>query len=234
MKKIATVVMVFLCTILLCGCSAYKNTSEEFDLENGIVLLMQFGVNGDIDADDVKKLENFLDGETQDSSDVRYDVGIGTGIVEISLGFENFGELGDFYGLTQDSLPVTCEIKRGAFFAGRTYTFDNPWDAVLKSDSTKHSGITTKVENLFDVKADSYKFIYVFVSKNRRTDTNATKSVNNLGSYNYYFLVPDAGDEPVQIFDRLANSPLWYVIAVALTGAFMAGVYFTCKRTVGK
>ena len=72
----------------------------------------------------------------------------------------------------------------------------------------------------------------VWTTTRRHTDTNAVDVQNDFGTYTYFF---DPA-EPIEIFDRRPNTPIWYGVAVVITGIAMLGFYFIVKkkRTAGE
>ena len=72
---------------------------------------------------------------------------------------------------------------------------------------------------------ESVEFI-VFEAEYRHTKTNAVRTDHSFGEYKYLF----APDKDIEIFDRSANMPIWYVIAVGATVVAMVGFYMIVKK----
>ena len=60
----------------------------------------------------------------------------------------------------------------------------------------------------------------------RHTWTNAVETDHGLGEFKYFFAI----DEDIVIYDKRANTPIWYGLAVAATVIAMIGFYIIVKR----
>jgi hypothetical protein len=73
---------------------------------------------------------------------------------------------------------------------------------------------------------DAENGLVVWTTTRRHTDTNAVETTSNLGTYTYYF----DPEEDIVIFDRRANVPIWYGIAVLATGVAMVVFFLIVKN----
>ena len=87
----------------------------------------------------------------------------------------------------------------------------------------KERTITIKVG---DFKIEPTTEYVVYEAARRHTWTNAVDSENDFVTYKYFF---DPNDDIV-IFDRRANSPVWYFLAVVATAIAMVVFYFIVKK----
>jgi hypothetical protein len=74
--------------------------------------------------------------------------------------------------------------------------------------------------------------MYVFSSSFRRTEVKNTVNQEQIGrTFNYIFTYGDQnGTDEIVIFDRFANTPIWYGLAVLTSGIFIAGTYIIISR----
>jgi len=133
----------------------------------------------------------------------------------LSIFFKNIYSYAEFNGLTL----VNSEPDVSLFFREWTDRFNI-------EERFFATGKTAEIFKKFNEFNDGdVKYVYVLTNTSRRTNTNADKVVNNIGSYTYYFKQSD-----VYIFVRTANTPIWYGIAVGVTVIACLVFYFIVKK----
>ena len=112
--------------------------------------------------------------------------------------------------------PVTVDLPRNLLEVQQ----DNWVYSVFFVERT----MTVEVKDFPDT--TGIEFI-VWETSRRHTSTNAEKVERTESfDYRYYF----ATDKDIVIFDRRANTPVWYGIAVGVTAIAMVVFYFMVKK----
>ena len=147
--------------------------------------------------------------------------------VRVELDFKYQEEFWDFNNMNHEAAQHTVDISRGVLFIERTRTIPNPWSAILADGNNGGTrAIKDEFERIFGVSNIESEITYLFVSAHRRTTTNADEIERHGLAWFYIF-----GDleEDIVLFDRFANTPIWYVIGVGATVIFMAGLWFVLR-----
>ena len=146
----------------------------------------------------------------------------------LNIKFDNYYSYIKFHGLAL----ARVKDKKSLFFVEYT----NKFNAYTKffdttGQSKKTADIIAAFIGHFDLAANPKPgYLYVLANSFRRTSTNADKVESEFGTYNYYFKVSDDLTSEVSIFDRRANTPIWYGLAVAATAVAMIAFYIVVKR----
>lgn len=147
--------------------------------------------------------------------------------VFLQITFANFYSYVKYNGLTL----TQSKDKSSLFFIERTTEF-NAYTKFFDTNgqSKKTAEIISVFNQKFDLKQNPKpEYVYVLVNSQRHTKTNADLIESELGEYIYYFKVSDDLENTVKIFDRRANSPIWYGIAIAATAIAMSIFYVVVK-----
>jgi hypothetical protein len=148
------------------------------------------------------------------------------------LAFQNYDAFLDFVVPTEerenyDDKIVDFLYEEKTFFIERTQKFRNPW-AVVDEFPTRVNEFKSNVVLLFDsflVDANGevggtpvVKDMFIFESPYRRSDVAGAKYENAFYIFYYYLGTAEQNPEIV-IFDRFANQPIWYLLALLGTAA---------------
>jgi hypothetical protein len=195
------------------GCTNY-NRDETIEYPWPIILIMKYELK--TETVPMEALNNL-------SSQIEWDIYQSGTTVQIEMYFENFAAFAELFHVEQ--FPVSVVQKQKLFFIERTIKFQNPLSvaplAPIDALNQKVAAAYTTYLN------DGYNLYYVLESQTRRSRLDAAyKSENKTTHYLYYFK-PDAAE--IEIFDRFANQPIWYALALVGTGAFMAICYGILK-----
>ena len=140
--------------------------------------------------------------------------------VRLELEFDTQEDFWNANGINHSDAEHTIDISRGVFFIERTRTIPNPW--ALKTQNT----IRHAFEYMFGANVET-EISYIFASSHRRTRVEgATLERRGLA----WFYIFENYEDDIVIFDRFANTPIWYVIGVGATVIFMAGLWFILRR----
>ena len=152
--------------------------------------------------------------------------------LQLLLEFDNRESFIQFNQILRLPIRETAvEIVSSPFFLERTLTIPNPIvPSLLETNSLRTQRIIDHLTQEFGGTAD-VSFIYVFGSSFRRSDSNSPVAVERRGDA-WFHIFPvyepqDLGD--IIIFDRFANTPIWYGIGIAATVLFMAGIWFALR-----
>lgn len=161
------------------------------------------------------------------------------GTVSFMLGFDSYQSYYNFSGVNLTSTANrTIETKTSLFFIERTITLSDPYERFFDPSNNKAAAILDKFNEEFNASEDSHvDYGYSFSSTFRRTQVNSYKNDFSPadGIWQYYFNVssdptdPDAAKQII-IFDRFANTPIWYGIALAAALLFMVGMYVVLSK----
>ncbi|MCL2570383.1 MAG: hypothetical protein FWE16_04220 [Firmicutes bacterium] len=151
--------------------------------------------------------------------------------IRLTLEFDNFDSYAYFNGIPHDYDTQTIDIQRNVFFVERTITMPNPFATFFESNSNRTLDIINHFTAQFGANKDDLTLVYVLASPIRRTSTNATSNQRTIDTHFYFFESTYANmiDEIV-VFDRFANTPIWYGIGVGATVIFMLVLYSILKR----
>ena len=214
-----------------------------------VVLMMRFTLpSGDTNQSAIDNVLSYIDDDVLYGVDARGSVGQSGSSLLVELRFthtcdndceevcaRNFYNFSNFFSLDTDSETlnniVLFEWTESLFFFERTQTFKNPWIMAQGGDMSSIHRVETRVRSQFTNIGENFEKFYVFQSAIRRsTMDNAYRSENMISHFNYFFR--SCGETAVQeivIFDRFANQPMWYIIAVGGRVVFMTGFYFILR-----
>ena len=172
------------------------------------------------------------------SSDYELDYDSKNSIVSLYIEFENYKSFYDFNGINLTSeANRKIETKTSLFTEERTITLSDPYTRFLNPAKNQTAQILSDFNNLFN-DGGKVDMGYIFASDFRRTKTNAPEHENNLtsGFWQYYYGVTNdpADAQEIVIFDRFANTPIWYGVAIVATGLFMGAFYLMSRKRVNK
>jgi len=162
-------------------------------------------------------------------------------ILQVAIVFKTYKEYAryfDFYNTDRrdvDHYIINTTIEEKAFYRERTQTFENPWKTALDNAPWKVAELVSHIEAGYRgyIKSAEPEYLYLFMSSFRRSEVTGTVSTSRaIDAYDYLFIygADERSVDQIKIFDRFANSPLWYVIAVAATIIFMIAAYFVFAK----
>ena len=160
------------------------------------------------------------------------------GIVSLLIVFEDYDSFKDFNGidLTADA-NRKLEEKSGLFTIERTVTLSDPYTRFLDPATNATAQLMVEFNTLFNGGGD-VDYGYVFASSVRRTSTNAVEHEVDYASgywYYYYGVTNNPADtQEIVIFDRRANTPIWYGVAIVATAVFMGLFYLFSRKRVNQ
>jgi len=230
-KKFLAFFVIAVSAVLLVGCSGVENRTRDYPWE--LILVMRYRLDSEAIRDGaVGGLETFLDGQftgVAGHGEVHHQ----GNVLQIQLHFDNYRAFLLFNGLsaTTEILDnvVEVQIDTSLFFLERTMTFQNPWIKIADNMNRTES-INNAVAGYANLDATVLpEYVFVFPSTVRRTRVEGHyQRENNLIEFLYYFR---ADVEDIVIFDRMPNTPIWYVIGIGATIAFMLVVYMLFRVT---
>ena len=236
MKKIFPIFLVLVIAVTFAGC-APKTAGEEIAYPWAVILVMSFQLSStSVPEGAVEALSKKLD-----LKNISHE----KDTLKVGLYFKTYDDFSEYFDVThinrkdQNTGGVETEIVRKSFTYERTITFENPWKTVLENRAGVIESIRTETVKLFStsLKSSTPEYYYVLLSDYRRTRVpGAVSSTNLLGVYEYSFIYgpdPESVDE-ILIFDRFANSPAWYGVAVGATAFFMIVTYIVFAKTKRK
>jgi len=149
--------------------------------------------------------------------------------INVVLIFENFESFLWFNSDRNENTAIQPDvnISRSLFFVERYVIMANP----MSRGPMRHF-----IDHLYSTylpgSNDRLVTTHTHPSSFRRTSTNATRTESHITSFDYIFRAysPDQITEYIELFDRFANTPIWYVIGIAATAVFMAFVYIIFKN----
>jgi len=176
------------------------------------------------------------------------ELGVGNIVIEVGRSgttlqvvviYRNYKTFAQFNGLStedEDLEIVSYKSTENLFFFEHTQTFPNPW-VTLRSDAAsidRTTEINNEILKLFTLSPNNETlYAFVFRSWVKRSDvTGAYKMEDHFTFFDYY--VRGSGEnvpEYITVFDRRANTPIWYVIGVGATLVFMAVAYVVFRAT---
>jgi len=223
MRKLCAIFAILLVSVTFAGCGV-KSTEDTYPWQ--VILGITFEMkNEQILAGAVGTLKEKLDTPHVTHLGAKKEL-------HIVFVFKDFSKFNTHFEMNVSD-KIDVEIITKTFFRERTITFKNPWVAVSENEEARDvtAGI---VETVRSTVTASYldpailpEYYYIFASSIRRTNVpNSTRS-QITGNYDYVF--DDSTDE-VLIFDRFANQPIWYGIAVGAAGIFMIAAYLLFAR----
>jgi len=147
--------------------------------------------------------------------------------ISLRIIFGNYLSYVKYHELTLANAP----LERSLFFIERTTRF-NAYTRFF--DVNGPSARTANIISEFNIKFDQSEtprteYLFVLFESTRRSNTNATERTSDFPNYNYYFKVAETLDNYVEIFDRRANTPMWYGVAVGATLIVMGLLYIYLK-----
>jgi len=143
-----------------------------------------------------------------------------------------FGNYYSYARFNDIALAPPVKSTSSLFFIERTNKF-NAYTRYFDTEgqSKKTALVVSKFIETFDKNPTTKtEYMYALLASSRRSKTNANLAENEFGTYSYYFKISADLQNEVVIFDRRANTPIWYGIAVGVTAVAMVGFYFIAKQ----
>jgi len=152
-------------------------------------------------------------------------------LVTMTLEFPDLKSYQTFTGLDLTQAPYrTVEMNETLFLVERTTTLASPQSRFF--NPTAISTLLTGFNSAFNQSGEGIHGGYVFLSNFRRTSVPAAdKRVFDPATrvYEYQFFTATTLNNEIVIFDRFANTPMWYVVAVGGAIVVMAGFYLISR-----
>jgi len=219
-KKCALVLLILLSAALVAGCTQ-KPKEELIEYPWAVILVLKYELNdAEVPTNSIKELETELK-KTLPVGVFHNDTDL-----QIQLEFKDYEAFMKFNG--SEMAAVKHRHEKKLFYIERTLTFENPWEVV---DSTKINAITTEISGRgLLIKSDAKHFFVLETGFRRSSVETAYKSENLITHWNYYFY--GCGEEaPTEIvlYDKFANQPAWYMVAIGATAIFMLLMFFVYR-----
>jgi len=220
-----------LCVLVMCGlgfsgCANYNGEKEQ-DYPWSVILIMKYDLKTETapaDAlDQIKAQINPIMGENE------YSVWQSGTVVQIEMYFENYSAFAEMFHVEQIA-QVKVSTSEKLFFIERTIKFQNPIKDI--KDKKTLNDVDTKVKTAYGdyLTLNPYGLYFVLESPTRRTKIETSYKHENVGLHYMYYFRNDV--DQIEIFDRYANQPIWYVIGLGGTFVFMGLIwlYFKSKK----
>jgi len=227
--------------------------SIEYIVNTNLSAEQMLTVAADINGFKQERLEDNLSKDLKDQTikdyddkDIKFDYSVTFDIKHVTENNNNAAHLritfGNYYSYVKfNDLTLAAPAKndRSLFFIERTNKF-NAYTRYFDTNgqSKKTAQIISEFIESFDKPpapaTKKTEYVYVLANSQRRSRTNAEIAENEFGSYNYYFKISDDRSSEVEIYDRRANTPIWYGLAVAATAAAMVTFYFVTKKRASR
>jgi hypothetical protein len=217
-------------SVSITGC-APKTTRTFNDYAWPVILIMQFELREvTVEQNAISSLKELINNENVIHEQ---------NILQVGLVFDNYDKFAEYFGINPNAYKsIDTQIVKSTFFYERTITFKNPWNTVLGHARNKITSIHLAVTSLFNLKNPSADpgYIYVLSSSFRRTKVDNTIGREQNGrTFDYVFMYGGQnGTDEIVIFDRFANTPIWYGSALFACGIFIACAYVTFLKNCNR
>jgi len=222
MRKCWVVVLVLLLSVVSAGCNGAPK-KETMAHPWPVIIVLKYQLQGDtVPAGSVDAMTEYL-------KDVETIISVKDKVLQIELWFEEHNEFLKFFDVTDT--PVNYEQREHLFTWERTFKFANP--VTLVKGTPALGGIEDEVKKLFTLDAaEEVEYVYVFCTGFRRSRVTGHYNYENLIIVHYYYFRDDV--ETIQIHDKFANTPIWYVLGVVGTAVFMVALYLILRNKKDK
>ena len=235
MKKFILVFILAAVALATSGCSSGSHKTENYNYSGEVLLIVQYEYKQPFSTAELITKTSELEGYLAPlvvKDKLEASVHAENGVAEVVLWFVDYSTFNDFFA-SDNSIKVTQTIRRNTFFITRSTLFSNPLDVVLEKPVLSYQIISLASRFLLSFGDGEFLYAYVLWTDTRISETNAAFKEQYLGEFLYYFPAgSSAGDlrtPEVWLYERYANTPIWYALAVAITALTMVIIYFACK-----
>ena len=218
------------------GCSSNNvHESREYPQNWGVILVMRYELRSEeVDANLLKALLDDMDVMFHGAQNAFHQTWVRGTALQVELHFERYEDFTKFFGLNKElDKTIDFKLQEEMFFVHRTIKFDNPWNHVINNDKVVHlrERVSWHYAGQLSATVDR-RDVFVFASATRRSSVEGSyRTDRNVGEYIYYF---NSSVEQIVIYDKFANSPMWYVTGIGATIVFMGIVYLAYINKRGK